>query len=163
MTANTVETKGTRIFFGNVNNSSEILQVACPTAVQGLGGAADQIDITCLSSMEREYKQGLPNPGQVTIPVNFIPNSAAHQALVSLKETGTTISWLVMLSDNTGAGPTTFDSEGRLVSPGPTSLEFLGYLADFTFDLALNEIVRGTLTVQRSGEIRWDFPTPTQD
>jgi hypothetical protein len=70
---------------------------------------------------------------------------------------------MVMLADNTGAGPTTFDSDGRLVSPGPTTLEFMGYLADFTFDLALNEIVRGTLTVQRSGEIRWDFPAATQD
>jgi len=159
MTTGVIESKGTRVFFAYVGSSSEILQVACPTAANGLGGAADQIDITCLSSMEREYKQGLPNPGQVTVPINFIPRSAAHQALIDLKESGDTISWMITLSDYTGAGPTSTDSNERLVSPGPTTAEFLGYVADFTFDIGLNEIVRGTLTIQRSGEVNWDLPT----
>lgn len=161
MTIGTVETKGTRIFFAV--SASDIYQVACPTAANGLGGAADQIDITCLSSVEREYKQGLPNPGQVTIPVNFIPRSAAHQALITLKESGDTISWMILFSDYTGAGPTTVDSEGRLVSPGETSVEFLGYLADFTFDVGLNEIVRASLVIQRSGAPVWDLPTADLD
>jgi hypothetical protein len=163
MTTGTIETKGTRIFFGDVDNSSTIHQVACPTAANGLGGAADQIDITCLSSAEREYKQGLPNPGQVTVPINFIPRSAAHQALIDLKDSGTTVSWMIAFSDYTGAGPTAFDSDGRLVSPGETTAEFLGYVADFTFDIGLNEIVRGTLTIQRSGAVAWDLPTADLD
>ncbi len=158
MTTGVIETKGTRLFFAYVGSSSEILQVACPTAITGLGGAADQIDITCLSSAEREYKQGLPNPGQVTVPINFIPRSAAHQALIDLKESGDTISWMIVCSDYTGAGPTTTDSDGRLVSPGPTTVEFLGYVADFTFDIGLNEIVRASVVIQRSGEPVWDLP-----
>ena len=163
MTTGTIETKGTRIFFGDVENSSTIHMVACPTAANGLGGAADQIDLTCLMSPEREYKQGLPNPGQVTIPINFIPRSAAHQTLIDLQASGTTVSWMIAFSDYTGSGPTTFDSDGRLVSPGETTAEFLGYVADFTFDIGLNEIVRGTLTVQRSGAVNWDLPTADLD
>lgn len=159
MTTGTVLTKGTRIFFAVPGSSSEILQVACPTAANGLGGAADQVEVTCLSSEEREYKQGLPNPGQVTIPINFIPRSAAHQALIALKESGENTSWMIALSDYVGAGPTTLDSNGKLVSPGPTTAEFDGYLADFTFDVGLNEIVRGSLIVQRSGPVAWDLPT----
>jgi hypothetical protein len=34
----------------------------------------------------------------------------------------------------------------------------LAYVSDFTFDIASNEIWRGTLTLQRSGAIEWDFP-----
>ena len=162
MTTGVLETKGTRLFFGDVENSSSIYLVACPTGITGLGGAADQIDTTCLSSTEREYRQGLPNPGQLSVPINFIPQSASHQALIDLKEAGTTVSWMIALSDYTGAGPTTFDSNGRLVSPGETTAEFFGYVADFTFDLALNEIARGTLTIQRSGAVNWDLPVASQ-
>ena len=158
MTTGVIESKGTRLYFAFT--PSDIHQVACPTAINGLGGPADQIDTTCLSSIEREYRQGLPNPGQVTVPINFIPRSAAHQALIDLKESGNTVSWMNLLSDYTGAGPTQVDSNDRLVSPGETSAEFLAYVADFTFDVGLNEIVRGTLTLQRSGAVVWDLPTP---
>lgn len=156
MTTGVIETKGTRLFFAV--SATEILQVACPTAITGLGGAADQIDTTCLSSEEREYRQGLPNPGQVTVPINFIPRSAAHQALVALKESGETISWMITCSDYVGAGPVAVDSDGRLVSPGTTTVEFLGYVADFTFDIGLNEIVRASVVIQRSGAPVYDFP-----
>lgn len=156
MTIGTVKTQGTRLFFAV--SASEIHKVACATGIQGLGGARDQIDITCLDSDEREYSGGFANPGQVTIPINFIPRSASHQALMGLKETGATISWMIVLSDQTGS-PTVLDTSDRLNSPGATTAEFLGYVADFNADIGTNEIVRGTLTVQRSGGVVWEFPT----
>lgn len=156
MTTGTVSTKGTRLFFAK--SDSEILKVACATGITGLGGAADQIDQTCLDSQEREYVRGMLNPGQLTVPINFIPRSAAHQALMTLRESGETISWMIVLSDQTG-DPTISTSDGRLESPGATTFEFLGYVADFQFDITVNEIVRGTLTIQRSGGVVSRLPT----
>jgi hypothetical protein len=124
----------------------------------GLGGAANQIDITCLDSTEMEYSRGLLNPGQVTVPINFIARSEAHQALLDLRESGDTVSWMMVLSDQASA-PTSVDSDDRLVSPGDTTAEFLAYVADFTFDAPMNDIVRGSLTLQRSGAVVWDLPT----
>lgn len=157
MTQGTVLTKGTRLYFAVPGSSSEIHKVACPTGITGLGGAADQIDSTCLDSEEREYRPGMPNPGPVSVPINFIPGSASHQALVGLKESGETTSFMVVLSDQEDA-PDQLDSNGRLVSPGPTSFEFLGYVADFNIDVATNEIVRATVTIQRSGAVQYDWP-----
>ena len=156
MTVGTVKTQKTDLFFAY--SGSEILKVACATGINGLSGAADQIDITCLDSDEREYVRGLLNPGQVTVPINLIPRSAAHQALIGLRESGDTVSWMVVLSDQT-AEPTTLDSDLALESPGPTSIEFKGYLADMAIEVTINEIVRATLTIQRSGPITWDLPT----
>ena len=156
MTTGTILTKGTRIYFAV--SGSEILKVACATGVQGLGSPASQIDETCLDSPEMEYKKGLKNPSAVSIPINTIPRSAAHQALLDLDESDNTISWMIVFSDQAGA-PTAVDSDGRLVSPGPTSVEFLGYVADFEVDIQTNEIVRGTLNLQRSGAKAWDLPT----
>lgn len=156
MTTGTVATKGTRLFFARID--SEILKVACPTGISGLGGSADQIDTTCLDSQEREYTRGMTTPGTLSIPINFIPRSAAHQALLELRDNGEIISWMIVLSDQTGA-PSSLDTDNRLVSPGPTTAEFLGYISDFNIDVATNEIVRATMTVQRSGAVAWTLPT----
>ena len=158
MTQGVIETKGTRLFFAV--SSSEILKVACATGISGLGGAGDQIDTTCLDSQEMEYARGMKNPGQVTVPVNFIPRSAAHQALIGLDDSAEIISWMIVLSDQTGT-PAAVDTDGRLVSPGSTTVEFLAYVADFNIEMQTNEIVRATLTLQRSGPRNWTWPEAT--
>jgi hypothetical protein len=155
MTTGVIETKGTKLYFAV--SASEILKVACATGIQGLGGAGNQIDKTCLDSVEMEYFRGMKDPAEITVPVNFIPRSAAHQALQDLDESGDTISWMIVLSDQTGA-PTSLDSDGHLVSPGSTTVEFLAYVSDFQIDIQTNEIVRATLTLQRSGAKTWTFP-----
>lgn len=159
MTTGVLETKGTRLFFGE--DVSNIHKVACATGITGLGGAGSQIDITCLDSQEMEYRRGLLNPGQVSVPINFIPRSASHQALLALKTSGAVIGWLIVFSDQAGV-PTALDSNGNLVSPGATSAGFLAYVSDFNIDVANNEIVRATLTLQRSGEVDWTLPAATQ-
>ncbi len=171
MTTGTIATKGTRLYFADPllasNDDADgvvIKYVNCATGVQGLGGAADQIDITCLDSTEREYNQGMANPGQITVPFNVIPTAESHQALFALKDGGNVISWMVVFSDAKALGylPTAVDSDQRLVSAGATSAEFLGYVADVTIDVQTNEIVRGQLVIQRSGSINWDWPAATQ-
>ena len=169
MTQGVLKTQGTRLFFASPDAASSsdpdgvvIYKVACPTGVSGLEGAVNQIDTTCLDSAVMEKVAGMEDPGEVSAPFNFIPTSFSHQALFDLRDSRTLCSWMVVLSDQSGS-PTAVDSNGRLVSPGPTTIEFLGYISNITLDLATNEIVRGTLTVQRSGGFVRDFPTATQD
>lgn len=156
MTTGTLKTQGTRLYFAVTE--SAIHKVACATGITGLGGPASQINETCLDSTESEYKRGLLEPGQINVPVNFIPRSAAHQALLDLRESGDTVSWMIVLSDQAGT-PTNLDSTGHLDSPGGTTAEFLAYLADLNIDIATNEIVRATLLLQRSGAVDWTLPT----
>lgn len=157
MTQGIVKTQGTRLFVGVTE--SAIYKMSCPTGISGLGGGADQIPTTCLDSTEAEFARGLLTPGPLTVPFNFIPRSAAQQAVLEgLRDSGDTASWMIVFSDQAGS-PTVMDSEGHLDSPGATSAEFLGYVADLNIDVANNEIVRGTLTIQRSGAIDWTFPT----
>ena len=157
----TVKTQGTKFYFVDTLTSSvgAIVELACPTGITGLGGAADQIETTCLgATTDRTYTRGLGNPGQVSVPFNFIPTNVSHQLLFDLKEAGNTFNWLACLSDGTVA-PTALDSNDRIVPPaGRTSFGFDAYIADVNVDIATNEIVRGTLTLQRSGSVTatWD-------
>jgi hypothetical protein len=159
MTTGVLETKGTKLYF--VGPGLAIEKVACATGISGLSGAGAQIDTTCLDSAEKEFARGMLAPGQLSVPINFIPTSTSHQALTELKDSGDLVSWMIVFSDQTLA-VTELDSDDRLVSPGPTSVEFLGYVADFAIDIATDSIVKATLTLQRSGAPTWDFPAPTQ-
>lgn len=158
MTTGTIESKKTRLFFLSSSGSpQQIHKVACPTAISGLGGPASQIDITCLDSEENESRGGHKQPAALQIPINFIARSASHQALLALEESQETVDWMIVMSDNPDGVPT--EAAGLLVTPGPTSCRFQGYVVDTDFNIGTNDIVRGTVTVQRTGAKEWDLPT----
>lgn len=154
-----VKTQGTKVYFVDpitTPGTDALIELACPTGIAGLGGAADQIETTCLNAtVARTFARGIANPGQVTIPFNLNPQSASHQILFSLQDSGETVSWLAALSDGTADATTV--TNGVIVPPSNrSSIGFLGYIADVNIDISTNEIVRGTLIVQRSGAV-----TPT--
>ncbi|WP_414486053.1 phage tail tube protein [Stenotrophomonas maltophilia] len=164
MTEGVIKTQGSELFTVDKLSSSvaSVLKFECPTGITGLGGAADQIESTCLDTKgDKEYEGGLGNPGQVSVPFNFIPRSGSHQILFDLKESREVLPWLIGLSD--GVSPPTLDSDEELVAPASprrTSIGFRGYVSDLNIDIATNEIVRGTLTIQRSGSVvpHWNGP-----
>lgn len=154
-----VKTQGTKLWFIDPTVTplvaTDYQTMSCPTGITGLGGATDQIDDTCLDDMtDRSYVAGLGNPGQVSVPFVFKPGEASHQTLFALKSSGETISWLIGLSDGTTL-PTVV-ADAFVVPTGRTTIGFSAYVADVALDIASNEVVRGTLTLQRSGAV-----TPT--
>lgn len=159
MTQGIIKTQGSRLYFAMVD--SEIHKVACPTGIGPLSAPATAIPSTCLDSTRSESAAGIQEWAQISVPVNFIPDSAAHQALEALADSRAVVPWLEILSDQTGT-PSTFDSDGYLVSPGPTTNGFMGYVVDFPpGEVGLNEIVRTTLVIQPSGELKRDRNAPT--
>jgi hypothetical protein len=154
MTTGVLKTQGTELFF--VNNGA-IVKLACPTGITGLGGAADQIEVTCLDTLDdKEYSRGLGNPGSVSVPFNFIPTDASHQTLFDLQDSGDVISWLIGFSDAT-TDPTLDSNDNFVVPASRTCAQFQAYVSDVNVDISTNEIVRGTLTLQRSGTVEWDW------
>jgi hypothetical protein len=163
MTVGTVKTQGTELFFvdNSTTDGAELIKLLCPTGISGLGGAADQIEDTCLEAREdKTYVRGLGNPGQVSVPFNLIPRAGSHQILFDLKATGDTIGWMVCLSEGTTA-PTVDTDEAMVAPSGRTSLAFQAYIADVNIDIATNTIVKGTLTLQRSGPVVANWYTPS--
>jgi hypothetical protein len=163
MTVGTIKTQGTELWVIDTTTSSvaAILKFSCPTGITGLGGAADQIEDTCLDATEdRTYKRGLGNPGQVNVPFNFIPSNASHQTIFDMKADGSVFDWMIGFSD--GSADPTLDTNDAFVAPASrTSAEFAAYIADVTIDVATNEIVRGTMVLQRSGALTWNWNGPT--
>lgn len=153
-----IKTQGTELFFA-AGTPVNVMKLTCPTGITGLGGARDQIETTCLEDLEdKQYTGGLGNPGTVTVPFNFHTGDASQQELFELKESGNNIEWLIGLSD--GTAQPTLDSNDLLVAPSSTSRTsalITAYVSDVNIDIATNEIVRGTLTLQRSGPVEWTW------
>ena len=152
--SDSVKTQGTKLWYINTATSStnDFVTLACPTGISGLGGAADQIDVTCLEATEdRSYVRGLGNPGQVSVPFILKPSEASHQELFDLKSSGAELAWMIGLSDGTGSPTVVNDA---FVAPaGRSCFAFQAYVSDVAIDIATNEVVRGTLTLQRSGAV----------
>lgn len=164
MTTGTVRTQGTELYVIDTisdPNTPAILKIACPTGVQGLGGPRDQIEDTCLDTTgDKSFQGGLGNPGQVSVPFNLIPRETSHQALFALKQDGSVLKWIACLSEGTDAP--TLDTDDTFVPPaGRSSFEFDAFVSDVNIDIATNEIVRGTLTLQRSGNVIFNAYEPT--
>lgn len=150
------KTQGTELFYQS--NATTMVRVGGLTGVTGTGGARSQIDKSDLSSTEMEYFAGLANPGSVATPLNFDPSNQVHQDLLALFQSGESVIWVVGLSDGT-APPTS--ASGVITYPTTrTYRTFLGYVADFPIDAALNSKYETAMTVQRSGPIATSFKAP---
>lgn len=149
-----IKSQGTSLYFVDQTSSSpSVITMSCPTGISGMGGARDQIDDTCLGeTIDKTFVAGLGNPGQVSVPFILDPADTSHQDLFDLKDSGVTLEWLVGLSD--GTTTPTLDSNDAFVAPSSrSSIIFNGYVSDVNIDVSGNDVVRGTLTIQRSGAV----------
>ena len=150
----TVPSQGTELFLSA--DGTAVVKFACPTGITGLGGARDQIDTTCLDSVEAESRGGFKRPSAISVPFVFLPGESSHQQVMDeLNDSGEIVDWMIALSDGT-ADPTIADGVWTPPS-GRTSVSFRGYVADVNLDIATNEVVRGTVTIQRSGGLNWTY------
>lgn len=163
MTVGLVRSQGTKLYFSDTINFTDptLVAVACATGITGLGGAADQIEVSCLDTIgDKEYLPGLGNSGPVNVPFNYIPRDTGHVNFFNMKQQGTVVHWMIALSDGTDVP--TVDTDFSLTDLTTRSFfKFDGYVADVNMDIANNDIVKGTLTIQRSGSVQVFGYTPT--
>lgn len=166
MTDGVIKAQGTHLFLVDnvtVPETPAILRMACPTGITGMGaGARTQIDSTCLDALvDQESMAGLGAPGTVSVPFNFIPSAPSHRGvLTTLKDSGETLTWIVGFSDGVAA-PTLGVDDAPVWPADRTAARFRAYIAEVTIDVNTNDRVVGTLTLQRSGPVEWNFkPAP---
>jgi hypothetical protein len=155
---NAFETKGTKLYFVD-STGLQVLSVSCPTGVTGVaGGTKDQIDTTCLDETGdvRTSIGGFADATEVSVPFILYDGDASHQDLFTLKTSGEVVAWMLALSDDTTAP--TLASDGLEPPTNRTTFSWDGYVSNLTIDAAINDVVRGTLTVKPSGSTTPHWP-----
>lgn len=159
----TLHTRGTRLYFatplapGHAGPGPIILRMRCPTAIHGIDEAAQ--DSALLDTLYPSKSVGADVGSDLTIPFNFNPRSRAHQALVQMRDARVQCSFLIAFGVDTPE-PTTV-TNGRLVSAGPLTAEFLGKVLVVSHQVDVGEITRSTLTITRDTATAWNFPAWT--
>ena len=152
----TVKTQGTQIWFVSTLGTDRLLVLLnAATAISGLGGPAGQIDTTDLSALvDKTFVRGLGVPASVSVPFNLNPGDVSQADLFLLKTQGNVLTWLIGLSES--ADTPTLHPDLTFTMPATRSwIEFTGYISDVTIDIATDQIVKGTLAVQRSGAVTY--------
>jgi len=150
-----IKSQKTEIYWASA--ATAVTKLVCPTNISGLGGARDQVDTTCFDDIERTFLPGLGNPGQVTVAFNVHMGELSHEDVLALKASGAVVSWGIYSSDSATA-PTAVGSVMQTVADRVSAI-FSGYVSDVNIDIAGNDIWKGTVTIQRSGEVAFDLLT----
>ncbi|RYH16105.1 MAG: hypothetical protein EON54_28415, partial [Alcaligenaceae bacterium] len=129
-----------------------VIQAACGLSFNsGLPGREP-------SGWGMSYMDNLIDPAAVEVPFILHPDDNSHQKSFELKKTKRKLQWVVALSD--GAADATVTA-GQLVQPdGRTSIAFVASIANLGLDIATNDAVRGSMTLQKAGgeTIKWKTP-----
>lgn len=148
------KSQGTHLFFVDKITdpaTPAVLKLECPTGIPGVNaGAKTKIPTTCLDELKDETSTpGLGSPTNQSIPFILRKAATGQRALFSMKENGETVSWMVGLSD--GSAAPTLTGETLTPPADRTCAMFEAYVEDVSFDVAVNDVVKGTLILQRSG------------
>ena len=110
--------------------------VAEVSGVDGFDGQANEIDVTHLSSIGKEYLLGLQDFGTVSFDV-FLKNSDTGQAaLRTAKESGAAKVFTIT------------DSAGQVMS-------FVAYVKSFTVSMSADDSVKGKVSLRITGAPAW--------
>lgn len=161
--ADDVKTQGTHLYFVNPTGPA-LVKLECPTGISGLGGGdVDQIENTCLDETdEHTFVEGLSSRDAVTVPFNMRPAAASHQLLFDFKDQAPRpiVHWMALLSESDD--PPVFTALDGTMEPPDTrsAISFDGVVTNVVIDIATNEIVRGTLTIQRRSPLAFQWYVP---
>lgn len=148
-----VKTQGTQLYIIDPESSGgpAVLTVECAISIDGIGGARDPIEVTCLEDIARAYEAGLITPETMTVTINADSQNESHVRLHELYVSGTKFDATVAWGDGTAAP--TIGSDGSF--DFPTSRTYIAmyetYVANFPFNFALNAVVTSAVIFQLSG------------
>lgn len=154
-----IKTQGTNLYTIDPDDGT-VIEVGCVTSIDGIDVTMEQVETTCLNSLERSYIAGLGTPGTATFGINFDTEDASHVRLLELKNAGTNLPWAIGWSQAPDVPPSSIqDSDGEWVFDEPMPDErgwllFEGFMNSFPFSFAQNAVVTSTVGIQVSGGIR---------
>lgn len=147
-----VKTQGTQLYIldETASGGAEILTIDCATAIDGLGAAREQIEVTCLEDDSRTYVGGLATPGTLTVTVNFDPNNESHFRLYELWKSNVDFKFAIGFGPETA--PPTITGDDFVFPTSRTFIEASGYVSDLPLSIALNAVVTAAIPIQVSGD-----------
>lgn len=110
------------------------------TDFSGPGGSAAVIDTSSLDSTRREKLMGLPDEGQVTFSMNYVPGNAGQIAFRAARSSRAETNFIIVYSNATAIAL-------------PTNDTFAGFALEFSKTGAVDDKMTASATVEITGEV----------
>ncbi len=135
MSINALTSQGVEVRIGS---GSPVTYNAIPeiSTFNGPGGAGQVIDVTDLDSEAMEKIMGLPDEGQLSFDMNYLPDNAYHTALRAARASQTLTPFKIVFTD-----------------VGTTEWTFNGFVTGFTVTGGVNAPIKASVTIEISGAI----------
>lgn len=95
------QAKGTLLQHGVAGTPVTYTTIANRVSIDGPEITIEEIDATDLDSEVMETEPGLPDPGSISMTINYRPTDATHQLLYDLAFTPTVELWQLVFKDGT--------------------------------------------------------------
>lgn len=130
-----IKTQGTLVEIDT--GSSTFVAIGGVSSISGLGGGeAADIDVTDFASTAREFLQGLPDEGNITLSGNYDP-ADVQQTLMETKRSNQEVATFRITLQDTGT----------------TEFEFNAFVKSFEKNLEADDAVRFSVSLRITGAI----------
>lgn len=136
MSSSALVSQGMTIARGDAASPEVFTTISEVTSIAGPGGQAAVIDVTDLSSTAKEKRMGLPDEGQVTLGLAYIPTDTQHDQLRQDRNAQTEHNFRISFTD----------------SPA-TTWTFGAFVIGLEISNEVDEVTRATLTLEVTGAI----------
>lgn len=118
------------------NSGGTPVLIECIRSFSGMDGQSSEIDITCLSSNAKEFRQGLQDFGSFTIELNRDPNDNGQIELEAAKAAQATRTFILTLASGDVA-------------------TFEGFVKSLTTVGGVDAVVTGQAVIRITGTVVW--------
>ena len=137
MSVNALEAQGMQIKIGDAASPEVFTAISEVKTFSGPGGSATVIDVTDLASSAKEKRLGLPDEGQLSFTINYIPTNTQHDLLRTNRDARTLTNFKLVFTDDSPA----------------TTWSFSAYVQGFSVSGAVDGVVEANITLEITGAI----------
>lgn len=141
-----VESQGTVIYWSSAGSTSASTAAANAvgevTGFNGPTGQANTIDVTTLNSTRKEFLMGLPDEGELTLDINFVPTDGVQTRLRTDRAARSLKKCVIKLNDNTSDAAT-------------TKMIFDAYCLGITAQGSVDNAIKGTVSIKIAGAVTY--------
>lgn len=110
--------------------------------VTGPGGSASVIDVSHLGSTKKEKRMGLPDEGQVSFNMNFVPSDVGQVAFRAARDARTEQNFIIDFANDTALA-------------NATTAKFAGFALEFSVSGGVDDKVSGSATIEVTAAVTW--------
>lgn len=141
MASNALKTQGITVLVGDGAGPEVFTTIAEVTGFSGPTTEANEIEVTTLASLAKEFIAGLVDNGEVTLEVNAVVKDTQHRQIRQDISNGTVRNYQIDFNDKDGLETTS------------TIYEFAAFVKSFPLSAAADDKLAGTITLRITGAI----------